>query len=181
MQREPLAVVRGGELLTVAANGTHRQELTPPPQSDFAWNLAVPLPEGVGPPPLPSHGVDPVTVTADVVDGPVAQVEEVTRCQPGARLLVDGGAALHGVLFGVWPQEDVLAGFDQEARFGIAVKAATAVEVQAGDANGGDVEVLSGLQAGQKVLGKGAVLLKPFVVRALQVTGDETPATEAKR
>jgi ferric-dicitrate binding protein FerR (iron transport regulator) len=43
---EPLAVVRGGELLTVAANGTHRQEPTPPPRSDFAWNLAVPLPEG---------------------------------------------------------------------------------------------------------------------------------------
>ena len=43
---EPLAVVRGGELLTVAANGTHRREPTPPPRSDFEWNLAVPLPEG---------------------------------------------------------------------------------------------------------------------------------------
>jgi hypothetical protein len=42
----PLAVVRGGELLTVEANGAHKQGPTPPPPSDFAWNLAVPLPEG---------------------------------------------------------------------------------------------------------------------------------------
>ena len=41
-----LAVVRGGELLTVGANGAHRQEPTPPPRSDFAWNLAAALPEG---------------------------------------------------------------------------------------------------------------------------------------
>ncbi len=42
------------------------------------------------------------------------------------------------------------------------------VEVQIGELRGSDVEVLSGLKAGDRVLGKGAILLKPVVVRCLQ-------------
>lgn len=42
----PLTVVRGGELLTVAANGAHQQGPTPPPRTDFEWDLTAPLPEG---------------------------------------------------------------------------------------------------------------------------------------
>ncbi len=41
-------------------------------------------------------------------------------------------------------------------------------EVQTGELRGVNVEVLSGLEAGQRVLGKGAILLKPVVARALQ-------------
>jgi hypothetical protein len=41
-------------------------------------------------------------------------------------------------------------------------------EVQTGELRGTSVEVLAGLKAGDRVLGQGAVLLKPTVVRALQ-------------
>jgi hypothetical protein len=41
-------------------------------------------------------------------------------------------------------------------------------EVQIGELRGTDVEVLSGLKAGDRVLGQGAILLKPVVVRCLQ-------------
>jgi multidrug efflux pump subunit AcrA (membrane-fusion protein) len=42
------------------------------------------------------------------------------------------------------------------------------VEVQIGELRGTDVEVLSGLKAGDRVLGQGAILLKPVVVLCLQ-------------
>ena len=45
------------------------------------------------------------------------------------------------------------------------------IEVQIGDLRGTDVEVLSGLKAGDRVLGQGAILLKPVVVQCLQSTG----------
>lgn len=41
-------------------------------------------------------------------------------------------------------------------------------EVQIGEPFGSDVEVLDGLKAGDRVLGRGAILLKPVVVRSLQ-------------
>ena len=41
-------------------------------------------------------------------------------------------------------------------------------KVKVGELRGARVEVLSGLAAGDRVLGKGAILLKPVVVRALQ-------------
>ena len=41
-------------------------------------------------------------------------------------------------------------------------------EVQIGELQGSDVEVLSGVKAGERVLGQGAILLKPVVVRCLQ-------------
>ena len=44
-------------------------------------------------------------------------------------------------------------------------------EVQIGELRGTNVEVLSGLKAGDRVLGKGAILLKPVVVLALQGNG----------
>ena len=41
-------------------------------------------------------------------------------------------------------------------------------KVQTGELRGASVEVLGGLKAGERVLGKGAILLKPLVVAALQ-------------
>ncbi|WP_020473821.1 efflux RND transporter periplasmic adaptor subunit [Zavarzinella formosa] len=41
-------------------------------------------------------------------------------------------------------------------------------EVKIGETRNGDVEVLSGLKPGEKIVGKGAILFKPLAVRALQ-------------
>jgi multidrug efflux pump subunit AcrA (membrane-fusion protein) len=46
-------------------------------------------------------------------------------------------------------------------------------EVETGELRGTNVEVLAGLKAGNRVLGKGAILLKPVVVRALQALASE--------
>jgi membrane fusion protein, heavy metal efflux system len=43
------------------------------------------------------------------------------------------------------------------------------IKVRIGELRGSDVEVLEGLEEGDRVLGKGAILLKPVVVRALQL------------
>jgi membrane fusion protein, heavy metal efflux system len=43
-------------------------------------------------------------------------------------------------------------------------------EVQIGELRGTNVELLAGLKAGDRVLGKGAILLKPVVARAIQAT-----------
>lgn len=51
------------------------------------------------------------------------------------------------------------------------------VEVQLGELRGTELEVLSGVKAGDRVLGKGAILLKPVVVRCLQ-PADATPKSE---
>lgn len=42
------------------------------------------------------------------------------------------------------------------------------MEVQVGEARGSDVEILEGLKPSQRVVGKGAILLKPAILRALQ-------------
>jgi hypothetical protein len=52
-------------------------------------------------------------------------------------------------------------------------------EVQTGELRGANVEVLAGLKAGDRVLCKGAVLLKPTVVRALQAPAPATATVEA--
>jgi len=41
-------------------------------------------------------------------------------------------------------------------------------EVTVGELTDAGVEILAGLQGGERVLGTGAILLKPFVVKALQ-------------
>jgi multidrug efflux pump subunit AcrA (membrane-fusion protein) len=51
------------------------------------------------------------------------------------------------------------------------------VEVQVGEPRNGDVEILDGLKDGERVVGKGAILFKPLVVRSLQ----PAPATEGRR
>jgi hypothetical protein len=51
---------------------------------------------------------------------------------------------------------------DQEGIWRIA-------EVQVGEPHGGQVEILKGLANGDRVIGKGAILLKPVVVRSLQI------------
>jgi hypothetical protein len=50
-------------------------------------------------------------------------------------------------------------------------------EVQVGEVHGSRVEILSGVKAGDKVLGRGAILLKPFIVQAVQ--GAKPPAPDA--
>jgi hypothetical protein len=46
-------------------------------------------------------------------------------------------------------------------------------EVDVGELRGSEVEVLSGLEAGNRVLGQGAILLKPLVVSALQAPSSD--------
>ncbi len=41
-------------------------------------------------------------------------------------------------------------------------------EVELGDAHGGDVEVRGGISNGEQVIGSGAILLKPFLVRSIE-------------
>ncbi len=43
---EPMAVVRGGELLTVGANGVRTQQPIPETPDAFSWDLTKPLPDG---------------------------------------------------------------------------------------------------------------------------------------
>ncbi len=52
------------------------------------------------------------------------------------------------------------------------------VAVRIGELHGKDAEVLDGLKAGDQVLGKGAILLKPVIVRSLQpaATGSDQKA-----
>lgn len=45
-------------------------------------------------------------------------------------------------------------------------------EVQIGEPHNGDVEVLTGVTADDRVIGKGAILLKPLAAKALQPEGD---------
>jgi hypothetical protein len=53
------------------------------------------------------------------------------------------------------------------------------VDVDTGEVRGTSVEVLSGLKAGDRVLGTGAILLKPMVVHALESPTLKTPAASA--
>jgi multidrug efflux pump subunit AcrA (membrane-fusion protein) len=52
-------------------------------------------------------------------------------------------------------------------------------DVDTGELRGADVEVLAGLKAGNRVLGQGAILLKPAVVRALESPTATAPAVTA--
>jgi hypothetical protein len=54
-----------------------------------------------------------------------------------------------------------------------------ATEVHLGEPYKADIEVLGGLQTGDRVLGRGAILLKPIVVRSLQFA-DRTVAEAAQ-
>lgn len=56
-------------------------------------------------------------------------------------------------------------------------------EVQVGEPHQGEVEIIEGLNVGDKVLGKGVILLKPIVIRALlyQATAQSTAAENAPR
>jgi len=53
-------------------------------------------------------------------------------------------------------------------------------EVQVGEPHNGDVEILDGLKEGERVVGKGAILFKPLVIRALQ-SASATATTEGRR
>ena len=50
------------------------------------------------------------------------------------------------------------------------------IELQVGEPHNSDVEILDGLKATDRVIGKGAILFKPLVVRALQPPLDPTVA-----
>ena len=47
------------------------------------------------------------------------------------------------------------------------------------EVRGSRIETLHGVKAGDKVLGKGAILLKPFVVQAVQGAKVPLPDTQA--
>jgi hypothetical protein len=69
----------------------------------------------------------------------------------------------------VMPADGVLhIGDNDYALFGLEPGTWQIVAVQIGELRGTDVEVLSGLNAGDRVLGQGAILLKPVVVHCLQ-------------
>ncbi|HYV36242.1 MAG TPA: efflux RND transporter periplasmic adaptor subunit [Gemmataceae bacterium] len=70
-------------------------------------------------------------------------------------LLVPGDAVLH-----IANGDYVLAGGDNATW--------RVVEVAVGETRGADVEIRQGLKPGDRVIGSGAILLKPLVVRALQ-------------
>jgi multidrug efflux pump subunit AcrA (membrane-fusion protein) len=53
-------------------------------------------------------------------------------------------------------------------------------EVQVGEPQNGDVEILDGLKEGERVVGKGAILFKPLVVRALQLAPHTAAKTEGR-
>lgn len=55
------------------------------------------------------------------------------------------------------------------------------VEVQVGEPQSGQVEVLSGVADGDRVIGKGAILLKPIVVRSLQAEITDSAAPRISR
>jgi cobalt-zinc-cadmium efflux system membrane fusion protein len=48
-----------------------------------------------------------------------------------------------------------------------------AVPVQIGEPHGTDIEILSGLKAGDQVIGRGAILLRPAVLRSLEASSKE--------
>lgn len=52
-------------------------------------------------------------------------------------------------------------------------------EVETGELRGTTVEVLRGLKPGDRVLGKGAILLKPIVVHVIQAPASATPVVRA--
>ncbi len=53
--------------------------------------------------------------------------------------------------------------------------------VLVGEFYGSQVEIISGLHPGERVMGQGAILLKPLVVKALQNNDDEHPAIGGAR
>jgi membrane fusion protein, heavy metal efflux system len=55
------------------------------------------------------------------------------------------------------------------------------IQVRLGELRGADIEILSGLKEGDRVLGKGAILLKPAVVRALQMQESLIPVDDADK
>ena len=52
-------------------------------------------------------------------------------------------------------------------------------EVEVGEQQGKDVDIYSGLEAGDKFLGRGAILLKPFIIQATQP--EQAPAGKGNR
>lgn len=54
-----------------------------------------------------------------------------------------------------------------------------ATEVQTGEPRGHEVEILHGLSAGERVLGDGAILLKPIIVRAIQAADSSSDSKQA--
>lgn len=54
-------------------------------------------------------------------------------------------------------------------------------DVQVGDLFGRDIELLAGVKVGDRVLGKGSILLKPFVVQALQASTKEEVEAGARK
>ena len=54
-------------------------------------------------------------------------------------------------------------------------------EVRTGEMSAARIEILRGLQAGEQVIGAGAILLKPLVVEAVQSADKPAEETPARR
>jgi hypothetical protein len=54
-------------------------------------------------------------------------------------------------------------------------------EVDVGEPQGGQVEILHGVEAGDRLIGKGAILLKPVVIRSLQNEADDSNGPRLSR
>jgi multidrug efflux pump subunit AcrA (membrane-fusion protein) len=87
---------------------------------------------------------------------------------PREALLAPTDAILH-----VGRTEYALAALPDEAWQVVAVKV--------GEPHNGDIEILSGLTEGQRIIGKGAILFKPLVVQALQQPAGDHVALEQAR
>jgi membrane fusion protein, heavy metal efflux system len=81
---------------------------------------------------------------------------------PREALLIPTDGVIH-----VGRADYVLAGTDEADLWRV-------VDVQVGEPHDAQIEVLSGLSVGDRVLGKGAILLKPMVIRALQEANPES-------
>jgi multidrug efflux pump subunit AcrA (membrane-fusion protein) len=89
---------------------------------------------------------------------------------------------------GTDPRDAILATADGVLHIGRADYVLTAAEdmntwrvteVQVGEPHGGEVEILDGLKDGERIIGKGAILFKPLVIRSLQSSA--LPAPEVHR
>jgi len=89
------------------------------------------------------------------------------RLKPGMFADIGLGTDLHETV--VVPADGVLhVGRADYVLLGTEPGTWKVTEVIVGELNGADIEILDGLQGGERVIGSGAILLKPFVVQAVQ-------------
>ncbi len=92
--------------------------------------------------------------------------DPMQRLKPGMFAVIGLGTDTREVVY--VPEDAVLhVGRSDYVLVGTADGKWDISEVKVGDAHGSQVEILSGVQAGDKVVGAGAILLQPLVVKAV--------------